>query len=82
MAGFWVAISTTTVTGALAQEATRDLLASQIRDQGYRCDKVLSAKRDLKRSKPDEAAWILRCKNGAYRVRLIPDMAARVQQLK
>ena len=47
--------------------------------QGYRCNKQVSAQKDLARSKPDEAVWVLRCENGIYRV---PDMAARVQLLK
>ena len=72
---------TTTVSAALAQEPTKDLLAVQIRDQGYPCDKPLSAERDAARSKPDEVVWVLKCENATYRLRLDPDMAARVEQL-
>jgi len=68
--------------GVSAQEPTKDLLAAQIRDQGYHCNSPLSAKKDLRRSKPDEAAWVLRCRDATYRIRLVPDMAARVQRLK
>jgi hypothetical protein len=75
------AIMTTAVLGASAKEPTRDLLAAQIRDQGYSCDKPLSAERDAVRSKPDEAVWVLRCENATYRMRLDPDMAARVERL-
>ena len=82
IAGFWIAISVIAVPGASAQEAPKDVLAAQIRDQGYRCDKAISAKKDLKRSRPDEAMWVLRCNNGVYRMRLIPNMAARVERLK
>jgi len=71
-----------TVQGVSAQEPTKDLLAAQIRDQGYHCNSPLSAKKDLRRSKPDEAAWVLRCRDATYRIRLVPDMAARVQRLK
>ena len=70
------------VQGVSAQEPTKDLLAAQIRDQGYRCNSPLSAKKDVRRSRPDEAAWVLRCKDATYRLRLVPDMAARVQRLK
>jgi hypothetical protein len=51
------------------------------RAQGYRCDVRVSAERDPALSRPDEAVWILKCQNATYRVRLIPDMAARVEQL-
>jgi hypothetical protein len=76
-----VAISIAGVPGISAQEATPDLLAAQIRDQGYHCVKPVSARRDKARSRPDEAVWILRCENHAYRIRLTPDMAARVKRL-
>ena len=77
-----VVISIAAIQSVSAQEPTKDLLAAQIRDQGYRCSMPLSANKDLSRSRPDEAVWVLRCKNGTYRLRLVPDMAARVQRLK
>jgi len=77
-----LAISIAAMSGVSAQEPTPDLLAAQIRNQGYRCTQAISAKRDVRRSKPDQAVWILRCKNGSYRIRLTPDMAARVTRLK
>jgi hypothetical protein len=76
------AIGATGVQSVLAEEPTKDLLAAQIRDQGYRCSKPLSAKKDLARSRPDQAVWVLRCENANYRLRLVPDMAAHVQRLK
>jgi hypothetical protein len=77
-----ILIVATAVHSVSAQEPTRDLLAAQIRDQGYVCSEPLSAKKDLIRSRPDQAVWVLRCKNANYRLRLVPDMAARVQRLK
>jgi hypothetical protein len=62
-----------------AEEMPAEIIAAQIRDQGYACDKALSAKRDGERS--DDAVWILKCQNETYRVRLVPDMAARVERL-
>jgi hypothetical protein len=76
------AISAAAAQNVSAQEPTGDLLAAQIRDQGYRCDKPVSAQKNMTRSKPDSAVWVLRCKNSAYRLRLVPDMAARVERLK
>ena len=78
-----IALSLIAIQGVSAQtEPTKDLLAAQIRDQGYRCNQPLSASKDLKRSKADEAVWVLRCDNATYRLRLTPDMAARVRRLK
>jgi hypothetical protein len=77
-----VALAIAGAYGAAAQQPPKDLLAAQIRSQGYRCDKVISARRDLARSKPDQAAWLLRCEKNTYRVTLIPDQAARVERLK
>jgi hypothetical protein len=64
-----------------AQQTPADGIAAQIRAQGYRCDVPIGAERDPALSRPDEAVWILKCRNATYRVRLIPDMAARVEQL-
>ena len=66
---------------ASAQEDATNIVADQIRAQGYKCDSPQSAKQDAQASKPDEAVWILQCESGSYRVRLIPDMAAKVEQL-
>jgi hypothetical protein len=62
-----------------AEEIPAEIIAAQIRDQGYACDKAISARRDGERS--DDAVWILKCRNATYRVRLIPDMAAKVEPL-
>jgi hypothetical protein len=75
-------ISVAAIQNVSAKEATKDLLAAQIRDQGNLCNRPLSANRDLRRSKRDEAVWVLRCTNATYRLRLVPDMAAHVEVLK
>jgi hypothetical protein len=64
----------------VGDETPAEIIAVQIRDQGYACGKALSAERDEALSKPGEA-WILKCDNASYRVRLIPDMAARVERV-
>jgi hypothetical protein len=64
-----------------AQEDPTNIVADQIRAQGYKCDSPQSAKRDAQASKPDEAVWILQCESGSYRVRLVPDMAATVEKI-
>ena len=67
---------------ASAQQTPASGIAAQIRAQGYRCDAPVSGRRDARRSKPDEAFWILKCRNATYGVRLIPDMAARVERVR
>jgi hypothetical protein len=62
-----------------AEEMPAEIIAAQIRDQGYACDKALSTTRDGEHL--DDAVWILKCQNATYRVRLVPDMAARVERL-
>ncbi len=62
-------------------EDTQNILAAQLRDQGYACDQPQSAERDVQASGPDEAVWIVQCENARYRMRLDPDMAAKVERL-
>ena len=63
-------------------EAPRDMLAAQIRLQGFVCDKALGARQDIRRSRPDHDVWVLKCNNATYRVSRAPDMAAKVETLR
>ena len=65
-----------------AEEMPKDMLAAQIRTQGFVCEKALRATRDAKRSRADHAVWVLTCSNATYRVSRAPDMAAKVQPLE
>ncbi|MGD9544755.1 MAG: hypothetical protein AB7F41_06965 [Methylocystis sp.] len=67
---------------AAAQGSVAEIVAAHIRTQGYACDSPLSAKRDGRASRPDEQVWLLTCAKARYRVRLVPDMAAFVEQMK
>jgi hypothetical protein len=64
-----------------AQETPSEDLAAQLRLQGNRCDEPVTAQRDVQLSKPDEIVWNLRCSNASYRMRLTPDLAARIEKL-
>jgi hypothetical protein len=79
-AGAWVAAVAFIIPVASSEEP-KDSLAAQIRTQGYRCERPIDAQRDAALSRPGEAVWLLRCENGTYRLRLIPDMAARVERV-
>jgi len=63
-------------------ESPVEIIAAQIRDQGYVCEKPQSAKEDRAQSAPNETVWILDCESGTYRVTLVPDLAAKVELLK
>ncbi len=65
-----------------AQDDPKELIAVQVRDQGHKCDEPKSAEKDEAQSSPDEQAWILECEDASYRVKLIPDMAAEIEQIK
>ena len=62
-------------------EIPADIIAVQIRKQGYVCNNPSKAKRDPQVSRPDEPVWILTCENATYRVRLVGNMADRVEKM-
>lgn len=62
-------------------ESAKDIIAAQVRRQGYECKTAKSAKRDEQASKPDEEVSVLTCSNATYRVRLVPDQAAKIERL-
>ena len=74
-------VSETEVAEAANDEVPPDIIAVQIRKQGYTCDNPQSAKRDPEASKPDLPVWILKCENATYRVRLVGNMADLVEKL-
>jgi hypothetical protein len=59
--------------------AAGELVAIQVREQGLACADPVSAKRDP--AADDDAVWTLTCADASYRVRLIPDQAAKVEKL-
>jgi ribosomal protein S12 len=63
------------------KEVSKDIIAVQIRKQGFECKNPESATRDPAASKPDDAAWILTCEGVTYKVVLVPNMAAKVERL-
>jgi hypothetical protein len=60
-------------------KAAADLVAVQVRDQGYACDDPTSATRE--QDQDGDAVWRLDCQNASYRVRLVPDMAAAIEKI-
>lgn len=62
-------------------EVSKEVIAVQLRKQGFECKNPESAERDTEDSKPDENAWLLTCEGVRYKVKLIPKMAAKVEKL-
>ncbi|MCP4781304.1 MAG: hypothetical protein GY877_11365 [Hyphomicrobium sp.] len=62
-------------------ETPAEIIAVQIRKQGYTCGKAEKAERDVKASKPDVPVWILTCDNARYRVHVLGNLADKVERL-
>jgi hypothetical protein len=62
------------------EEKPAEIVAAQVRTQGFRCEQTLGAERVS--TVANEATWILRCSNATYRVRLTPNMGARVEPIR
>jgi len=62
-------------------EMPTDVIASQLRRQGFACTAPQDAMREPKESAPNATVWILRCDEGAYRVTLVPNLAAKVERV-
>ncbi|MEP4469330.1 MAG: hypothetical protein ABJP87_06300 [Bauldia litoralis] len=60
-------------------KAAADVVADQVREQGYDCKEPTKASPD--QDVDGDSVWKLTCKDNAYRVRLVPDMAAQVESL-
>jgi hypothetical protein len=76
-----IAIAASAAAEAADSAAAKDL-ADKVRGQGLACTDPVSAKRDPVENKPDEPVWILACQDARYRVRLMGDMAAKVERLQ
>src|SRR5262245_3426023 len=76
-----ITVETKVIAADMAQEAPKDIVASQIRSQGYDCNLPQSAKRDWAASKAHVVVWTLDCQNASYRVTLVPSMAAKVDKV-
>ena len=62
-------------------EMSKEIIAVQIRKQGFACTNPQSAEREADATKYDDAVWVLKCEDATYKVQLIPNMAAKVERL-
>lgn len=77
----WLSLIPSPVRAVDAKEKSKDIIAVQIRKQGFACNKPQSAEHDTEASKPDAEVWTLKCEGVTYKVKLIPNMAATVEKL-
>lgn len=57
---------------------TAQIIGAQLHRQGVACTGPRSAHKDAYNSVANEIVWILHCDEGAYSVRLIPHIGARI----
>ena len=62
-------------------ETPAEIIAVQIRKQGYTCGKAEKAERDVEASKPNVPVWILTCDNARYRVHVFGNLPDKVERL-
>ncbi len=63
-------------------EDAAQIVAAEARTRGYACEDPAKATRNSEASTADKVVWRLECENATYRVRLIPNMAAEVEELE
>jgi hypothetical protein len=76
-----LALATVAAAQVMAQESAVDVVAVAVRDAGHACTDPRDAVRDAARSAPNEAAWTIRCDEGAYSVRFMGDTGAKVEPI-
>lgn len=67
--------------GTEVEDIAKEIIANQIRKQGFACTMAVKADPDPAHTRPDLKAWILTCSDAVYRVILVPDRAARVERI-
>jgi hypothetical protein len=80
-AGAAVPLAAPAAYAADPREMSKDIIAVQIRKQGFECKTPQKAERDQTSGNPDDPIWTLTCENAVYRVHLIPNQAAKVERL-
>ena len=73
-----IAIVFTALAGATPPSFAQDkqaasILADAVRVRGFTCEKPKNVRREAKKSRPDEAVWLIDCGNATYRVRFAGD---------
>ena len=67
---------------AASEESPETIISAVVRREGYVCEKPIKATKDEIDSIPEEMAWILKCKNLTYKVRLYPHYLSHIEILE
>ena len=73
--------STSASAQTVSDETPLEIVAAQVRKQGFKCEHPPLVTRDHERSGPNRTVWVLTCANATYRVTLVPDQGAQVEVL-
>jgi hypothetical protein len=78
---FLLAVAMSSI-GSVAQTPDADLniIADQVRSQGFACSPV-SAEHVAAESSPGNEVYVLRCDGVSYRVQIVPDQASKITKL-
>jgi len=66
---------------SVAQDTPKEIIAAQVRSQGFACNEAVSAERLEAESSPNETVYLLKCESATYRVVLVPDQAAVITKV-
>lgn len=66
---------------AAGAEVPKEIVAVQVRKQGFECKNPESAKRSAD-PRTDDPVWILVCEGVTYRVQLVPKQAAKIERIE
>ena len=76
-------VSCSTAVGEMAAPDTPvEIISTHAWRLGYACNAPRRAIRDHQTSPPHDGVWILTCGNAAYRVTLVPGVAAHVERIE
>jgi hypothetical protein len=70
------------VATAGAQDDAVNIVADQVRSQGFQCNNPSGAERLEGQSEPNATVYLLKCEGVTYRVVLVPDQAAVITQVE
>ncbi len=59
-----------------------NIVAAQVRAQGYQCATPKAIKRDPEITLPGQIGWMLECEDAVYRVMLTPHRAAKIERVE
>jgi hypothetical protein len=82
LAAVAAAISPCAALAAEDNKGQENIIAAQVRAQGYQCATPKAIKRDPEITLPGQIGWMLECEDAVYRVMLTPHKAAKIERVE